>query len=369
MKNSAVLAALAFGALPLVSFAAGYTQANLSTDVPSGAPYTDILLKNPWGLSVPPEKRSAEAFWWAADNLSGVSTLYDPAGATRQLVVTVPSADGKSTGSPTGTVNFNKNFVFVTEDGTISQWVYNEYAYQRGAKQPSASKLAAIHATTGSGVQPDTKTNCTACHVTDAHLMVKEPGAAFEGVTVAKLGGVETLLVANVNQAGLEAYDASFNPVTLPDGAFTDPQLPAGFTATNVQTAGGLIWVVYVSDAGGGYVDGYNSKGQLRVRLQQGDWFDDPWGVAYAPGNFGDYSRAVLIGNVGSGKIAAFNRFSGQFLGYISDANGTAIANPGLWAIAFGIGNRNNGPTNVLYFNSGTANQDHGIFGSITANP
>jgi uncharacterized protein (TIGR03118 family) len=354
-------------ALPSLGIAAGYTQKYLSADTPGVARYTDALLLNPWGLSVPPEKNAKEAFWWAADNASGVSTLYDPKGATRRLIVTVPSADGVSMGSPTGTTAFdNNNFVFVTEDGTISEWLVKDYVYNQNAA-PSAATIAAAHAPSTDIVQPETHLKCEACHVTNAVLKVKTPGAAYEGVTVAQLNGAETLLVANVNSTELEAYDTNFATVPLAAGAFSDPQLPAGFTATNVQTAGGLVWVVYVSDAGGGYVDGYNLDGTLKVRLQQGNWFDDPWGVAVSPSNFGTYSNDVLVGNVGSGKIAAFDVSSGQFQGYISDSKGQPIANPGLWAIAFGIGNHNNGPTNVLYFNSGTESQTHGIFGSITA--
>ncbi len=364
----AVFAAALFG-LPSVGYTAGYTQANLSADTPGVAKYTDSFLQNPWGLSVPPEKKYNEAFWWAADNAAGVSTLYDPKGNTRKLVVTVPSADGVSAGSPTGTVDFNENFVFVTEDGTISVWYLTQYSSTNGAAPPTRAEIAAAHAPVSDArVTPDTHTNCSTsgCHITNAVIKVKKAGAAYEGVTVAELNGAAALLVANVNSPTLEAYDSNFSPLTLAPGAFSDPQLPRGYTATNVQSAGGLVWAVYVNDSGGSYVDGYGTDGTLKVRLQQGNWLDDPWGVAVAPSNFGTFSNAVLVGNVGSGKIAAFNVTSGAFQGYVSDSKGQAIANPGLWAIAFGIGNKSNGPTNVLYFNSGTETQTHGLFGSIS---
>jgi uncharacterized protein (TIGR03118 family) len=360
-----VLPIAVLGCVPLLSHAAGYTQVNLSADVPGVAAFTDANLQNPWGLSVPPKRSDIEAYWWAADNLTGVSTLYGPDGSAPNLVVTIPSADGASIGSPTGTVDFNKNFVFVTEDGTISVWYYNQYWW---SKPPSAATITAAHKPkTDARAITDSNTNCMACHVNYAVLKVKTPGAAYEGVTVSPVNGADALLVANVNRPTLEAYDANFQPVSLAAAAFADPQLPAGFTATNVQTAGGLVWVVYVSDAGGGYVVGYNPDGTLKVRLEQGA-LDDPWGVAVAPRNFGTYSNAVLIGNVGSGKIAAFNIRSGRFLGYLTGADGNDIADPGLWAIAFGKANRNNGPTNVLYFNAGTDGQMHGLFGSISAN-
>jgi uncharacterized protein (TIGR03118 family) len=362
-KHGTLFAAiLALG--PTVAAAAGYTQSNLSADTAGAAAFSDPLLQNPWGLSVPARRFSVEAFWWAADNASGVSTLYDPTGMTRQLVVTIPSADGTSPGSPTGTTWFNKNFVFVTEDGTMSVWYYDQYLSNQ---KPSVAAADAAHAPMRGSLRTDSNTNCSSCHVSNAVLKVKKPGAAFEGVTATYLNGSSALLVANVNSATLDAYDANFAPIALDPSAFSDPALPAGYTATNVQAAGGLIWVVYQNGMGGGYVDGYRRNGRLKVTLQSSP-LDDPWGVAVAPSNFGTYSNAVLIGNVTSGKIAAFDPGNGNFLGYLGDANGKDIVNPGLWAIAFGIGNRNNGPTNVLYFNAGGADQTHGLFGAISAN-
>jgi len=38
-----------------------------------------------------------------------------------------------------------------------------------------------------------------------------------------------------------------------------------------------------------GYVDIYNSEGQLLQRLEHGDWLNAPWGVALAPLDFGKF--------------------------------------------------------------------------------
>src|SRR5271155_1046869 len=54
---------------------AGYSQANLVSNVTGVATTTDPQLLNPWGISVLP----GEDFW-IADNNSGVSTLYDQRG-------------------------------------------------------------------------------------------------------------------------------------------------------------------------------------------------------------------------------------------------------------------------------------------------
>ncbi len=75
-----------------------YQQTNLVSDVPGLAAVTDPHLVNAWGLS-----RSATSPWWVADNGTGLSTLYNGAGAIQALVVTVPNIPGATDPSaPTG---------------------------------------------------------------------------------------------------------------------------------------------------------------------------------------------------------------------------------------------------------------------------
>src|SRR5579864_2148573 len=85
-----------------------YTQINLVSDGSVSGTMTDTHLVNPWGLS-----RTSNSYWWASDNATGVSTLYDSTGHAQSLVVTIPPASGTGTGSPTGTVANGGGFVFV----------------------------------------------------------------------------------------------------------------------------------------------------------------------------------------------------------------------------------------------------------------
>ena len=131
-------------------------------------------------------------------------------------------------------------------------------------------------------------------------------GASYQGLTIAKnaTSEAETFYAANAN-GGVEAYDAtSFAPVTLAPGAFTDPKVPKTYSPAGIQAIGGKIWVTYNAIAGGGtgYVDAYNTNGKLLLRLQNG-WFNQPWGVALAPANFGAFSGTILVGNTGSGSL------------------------------------------------------------------
>src|SRR5258706_656258 len=130
----------AIGFFSIVGFAPSaaaqqYRQTNLVSDIPQLAVVTDPNLVNPWGIA-----RSATSPWWVADNVTGISTLYNGSGQrlppppNGPLVVSVPPHSGGSgNGSPTGIV-FNGSsdfevavgkparFIFVTLDGTISGW-------------------------------------------------------------------------------------------------------------------------------------------------------------------------------------------------------------------------------------------------------
>src|SRR5437899_159088 len=123
----------------------------------------------------------------------------------------------------------------------------------------------------------------------------------------------------------LDIYDGDFVSVPLSPGAFEDSLLPPGFAPFNVQNVDGSIFVTYamqdedkedeVAGPGLGYVDQFTPEGRLVMRLDHGNWMNAPWGVVHAPGNFGKLSQHLLVGQFGSGQIAAFNAQSGRFQG------------------------------------------------------
>lgn len=148
-----------------------------------------------------------------------------------------------------------------------------------------------------------------------------------------------------------------------------DPKIPGAYSPAGIQAIGGKIFVLYNAIAGGGtgFVTVYDTNGNLLMRLQPGK-FNQPWGIALAPANFGVFSKMLLVGNTGSGWIGAYSPRTGSFLGFLQDASGQTITIPGLWGLSFGNGNAESGPTNVLYFTAGGANLATGVFGSIAAN-
>jgi uncharacterized protein (TIGR03118 family) len=341
MRNVLMLAASLIGLVRAGAQTNSYTVSNIVTTV------QDSRLVNPWGLSRPSSSAFKENEWWINDQVTGLSTLYDANGTIVNLAVTIPPASGTGTGSPTGTAfnPTNYDFAFVTLDGTISNW-----SAAAGPSKP------------GKG--------CLECHVTSASIMVNNSasGASYQGLTIAKnaMSGLYTYYVANAN-GGVEAYDAaSFSPVTLPAGAFTDSKVPASYTPAGIQAIGKDIYVTYNASAGGGtgFVGVFDTNGKFQFNLEYGH-FNQPWGVAVAPANFGAFSNMILVGNTGSGKIGAYSK--GVFQGFL-ESDGEPIVLPGLWGIEFGNGNTESGPSTVLYFNAGGTYQTTGTFGAITAN-
>ena len=61
--------------------------------------------------------------------------------------------------------------------------------------------------------------------------------------------------------------------------------------------------------------------------------------------------------------------FDGSFQprGQLRTADGSALTIDGLWALQFGNGTANNGPTDTLFFTAGPDDENHGLFGTIRA--
>src|SRR6266853_856415 len=89
---STVRAVLAFLLLcaSLPAHAASYLVTVLTSDQSGTAPFIDPNLQNPWGLSYSPTGP-----FWASDEHTGLSTVYNGSGTPQSLVVTIPPAPGR----------------------------------------------------------------------------------------------------------------------------------------------------------------------------------------------------------------------------------------------------------------------------------
>jgi uncharacterized protein (TIGR03118 family) len=350
---------------PSVTFAQHYTETDLVSSISGvgkGGTPLDAELVNAWGLT-----RSSGTPWWVADNGTGKSTVYDGTGL-KKLSVTVPPG-GNPHSTPTGVVAsgvasefLGARFIFVTEDGTIAGF-------------------------TGGTTVVIEKDN-------------SKTGAVYKGCTIAEWNGKRYLYAANFHSGRIEVYDTTFTRVPLNKHAFDadDDDFDIGrghsdfdhdrwgrrdfdehhrhFAPFNVQAIGGNLLVSYaeqddtkhdeVDGPGLGFVIVFSPSGERLARLQHGPWMNAPWGMAMAPGDFGEFSHSVLVGNFGSGQIAAFNPVNGRFIGLMKKPDDTVLSIDGLWALAFG-GTANSGPFNTLFFTAGPNDEGDGIFGTLVA--
>jgi len=344
--RDAVATLLAFG-VPVAMLAAGpnsFVQHNLVSNTAGVADVTDPNLVDPWGVSF-----SATGPFWVSDHVSGVSTLYNGAGAITALVVTVPAGGGsKATGRPTGQVNnsttafllpsgVKSSFIFATEDGTIAAW-------QAGA---------------------------TAVTIVD-----NSATAVYKGLAINPSATAPLLYATNFKQNRIDVFNGTFAPTTVP-GGFVDAAIPAGFAPFNIWPLNGKLYVTYakqnaagtldVAAPGNGFVDVFDFNGNLLSHLISNGVLNSPWGLALAPAGFGAFPGALLVGNFGDGTINAFNPASGAPLGTLQNTSGTPITNAGLWALIVGNG-KTGGDPNTVYFVAGVPNSSstpRGILGSI----
>ena len=370
-------------------FGQRYTQTNLVSNADGAARVTDPQLINPWGMS-----RSPGSTWWLSDQRTGFSTAYNGVGAKQALSITIPPSDPNNNSMPTGTptgATFNNSqtdfllapgkparFLFSTIDGTIAGWNPN-VAVAQGTALPSR------HAVT---------------------VVKPGDGSSYTGLTCAFIDGKPYLYAANFTKGRVDVYDSAFHLVRpsgegptgdwsddhpyFSENSFEDDGLPRPYAPFNVQAIGNDVVVTYAihqqqvspleTDGPGlGFVDIYNSKGHLLLRLEHGEWLNAPWGVALAPADFGQFSDNLLIGQFAgggdtqsSGYIAAYDLTTGKFNGLLQDASGKPLVIKGIWALSPGSVRPNNSdstapPAAQVYFSAGTNNGTGELFGYLAA--
>lgn len=331
-----------------------YQQHNLVSDIEGLADHFDPNLANPWGLAFGPA--SFPTPFWVANNHTDTSTIYNGAGEAFPLVVPVP-------GGPTGIV-FNGTSDFVIGD-----------TCPPGSDPCPSLFIFATEAGTIAGWNP-----FVPAFLSDTTVVKQTvPDAIYKGLAIANIGPNNYLYAANFHAGTIDVFDKNFDPVLLPPGAFSDPRIPDGYAPFNVQNLGGQLYVAYakqneeaedeVAGKGNGFVDIFDPDGTFVERVASRGKLNAPWGLAIAPDNFGRFSGDLLIGNFGDGRINAYPREGDHFHfhGQLQGADGQPVQIEGLWALAFGTGAANNGPTNTLFFTAGINDEENGIFGSLTA--
>jgi len=356
-------AGLVAGVAPAASAATPankFAQVNLVASTSALRPkLVDKNLANAWGLAAGPNEPL-----WVSDNNSGKATVYSGGvnGGAVSLDLTVPVPGGNPTGQvsnpdasafPVGGAGGSWANFIVDTDGVGSKPSGEIEAWNGGAK------FVVEDSPTG-GPGGRTKAN-----------------AVFKGLalaTVTKHG--PELFAADVANASVDIFSSSFAPVSAPS-EFRDPQLPAGYAPFGIQKLQGKIYVTYgkqnaarndvVPGAGLGVVDVYNTNGQLLHHLVSNGGSSElnaPWGLALAPKSFGPFAGDLLVGNLGNGRINAYNPSTGKFLGSLDGADGQPVAISGLWGLE--VGSSAFGGASSVVFSAGPSGYSTGLVGTLT---
>jgi len=352
----AALAATLVAALVAVSASSAggpgnhYKMTGLASDVSGLAPVTDANLQNTWGLA-----RGPATPWWIANNGTASTSVYTGSGS-RVDIGGLP--DQGVPGDPTGAVfsgisgQFQvgtaadpnalgtSNFVFDSEDGTISAW----------------------------------RIGSTAAQVT---VDMSSSDAVFKGIAISNGPSGPRLYATDFANRSVDVFDGSWAPVQMP-GAFVDPTLPQNYSPFGIQTIGDRVFVTYAEQQPGsedeahgqglGFVDAYDLDGKFLGRVAQHGQLNAPWGLAQAPASFGSFGGDLLVGNFGDGQINAYQEMSnGHFehRGTLRTATDGKLSIDGLWALEFG-NTAPNGDPQTLFFTAGIDDEAHGLFGTIT---
>jgi uncharacterized protein (TIGR03118 family) len=321
-----------------------YLQSNLVTDsqdalVDHGvgpAANVDANLVNPWGIAT----RGTSPFR-VTDTATGKSTAYNTSGATVGAAATIPGTQ------PTGVVG-NPTADFEVAVGDPSAFIFSTLT----------GNLAVWSATTD----------------TTAVIKVSRPGHAYTGLTLGANSGGNRLYAADFANGAIDVYTGAFASTTL-TGSFIDATIPAGYHPYNIQDLGGSMYVMYaqlgndgkpVAGDGNGFVRKFNTDGvrDLTFGINNGA-LNVPWGATIAPATFGIFGGALLIGNEGSGNVAAYNPATGAPLGTLENQFGDPHGMVGMRALTFGNGS-NGGDLNTLYFTAGLDGGVHGLLGALT---
>jgi uncharacterized protein (TIGR03118 family) len=335
-----------------------YRQSNYISDVAGIAFVQDPLLVNPWG-----QASSASSPFWVANNGSNTSTIYRSA-------------------TPFDTVTANPGLSSVTipgdePTGTVFNTTASDFVLPGACAMPPCKATFLFASITGNitGWNP----NAPAASSTTAVIAASHPGHVYTGLAIGTATGGNRLYAADFANGNIDVYDGTF-ALTTTTGGFADPTIPNTtgniYHPFNVQALGGSLYVMYAKvdpvtgeeeiGAGKGYVRKFDMNGvkDPTFGIDSGP-LNAPWGAALAPGGFGTFSGALIIGNFGEGgpSLNAFNG-SGAFLGTLEDEGGDGIEIDELWSIAFGNGGNGGSPT-ALYFAAGPGEEEHGLFGAL----
>ena len=194
-----------------------------------------------------------------------------------------------------------------------------------------------------------------------------------------KKAGGNHLFATDIRNDAIQVFDNQWKDITS-SFHFETPKSVGELHPFNIADLGGHLFVAYgafdpnsdegqeqIAGAGMGHIVEYNEDGTLVKDFFAGHGvLNLPWGMAIAPATFGKLANDLLVANFGDGTISAFDLETGDFVGYMRDADSKIISIDGIWGLAFGNG-FSLGDADSLYYTAGPNNEQDGVFGRLNA--
>jgi uncharacterized protein (TIGR03118 family) len=335
--------------------------------------FTDPNL-NGWGMTSMPDG----SFVVANAFSTGLATFYDRSGHVLPLQITVP-VEAQESAFLSAALNQNISTVYGHPTGVVYNPT-NDFVITNPATGVSAPATLIFDTIDGtiSGWNPV---------VDPTHaILIRDTWAAgtpavYTGLEIGQDShGNNVLYAADFLNNQLEVINGSFTTISTTNGAGLGVSSDPYSWVWSVQAVNDKLYVTFADllnpAGGGGAVDVFDANGNFKYQLDangpgpQGR-LQNPWGITQAPANFGAFSNDLVVGNVaGAGNINVYNPNTHQWLGQLSQPNGTPIAIKGLWDLEFGDGTPQSGKTNQLFFDAGPnhpGDSTGGLFGVIRA--
>ncbi len=377
-----------------------YTQTNLVANKSSYKARfaTEKNFINAWGIAIRP-KGAGGHFWITAKDIS-YEYVGDVTSSTDKTLQKLHQDELKTVKLPVGGDDkFATSTVFSNskENFIITQEIKDAAPVTAPAKFLFSSDGGIISAWTERRLEDGNFDRAD-----EAKVVIDESakGAQFFGLAVSH--NYDRIYAANFGKnAGIQVFNGKFEPEAInfdtPFDNNKNGKVDAGeYAPFNVQaltTPAGEnhIFVTYAktqacpkeeitkktckkdevfageedtSKAGYGKIAEFTEEGELVTVWKDNGKLSAPWGIAYAPSDFGAVSNTLLVANFGSGTIAAFDPETSSFVDVMRNKNGKPIKIDKIWGLLFGNG-ESLGDANSLYFTAGPNDEKNGLFGKL----
>lgn len=400
MKITSFVVVLTLSTAAFAEAPQGYVQHNLvANKAKYKADTVQPKLINAWGIAIRPAGAGGHFWITAKDNsFEYIGDVHESAtpdlqklGVDKTLpVVSVPVGGDDKFATSTIFIDSKDHFV-------ITQQIKGAEPITAPAKFLFSSDGGIISAWT-----ERKKADGTFDRAPEAIAVIdnSKTGAQYFGLAVNK--NYDRLYAANFGEnADIQVFDGSFKPLNIvfdqPFDTNKNGKVDAGeYAPFNIQaltTPAGEshIFVAYAktqfcnkeglekkeckkgeiyvgeedtSKPGQGRVAEFTEDGKLVAVYKDAGHLSAPWGMVFAPEGFGPLSGKLLVGNFGSGNIAAFDPETHAFVDNVRNPKGKPVKIEKVWGLLFGNG-VSLGDAKALYFTSGPDDEKDGIFGSL----